>query len=188
MNTHTDQCCEEATPISGFRPGRQQPSHKILLLEPSNHVRDWLAAWLMSSGYQVDKAATVLEARNAVIINQYDLLIIDHNPQNGEELELVDWLHSAPTAAPTPTVVLSGKLNLKELSRNRSLQTQWFQLLKTAAYLRKPFTTGELLTTVSEILATVASWQPQNVIPVPTPAERPQLFQPGEPAKELAAA
>jgi DNA-binding response OmpR family regulator len=133
------------------RPG---PARRILLVDDEPDLRRFAAQALVGSGFQVDTAENGAVAWENLQRNSYDLLITDHNMPKLTGVELVRKLRSARMTL--PVILATGKLPVKELSQNPSLQL--------AAILPKPFSFEELLGTVNEFLC-AATDAPEQVEP-----------------------
>ena len=122
--------------------GKPNPPHRILVVDDNEDVRRLNTEVLANSGFTVDAAADGAVAWNALRLNDYDLLLTDHGmpPVNG--LHLVKKLRAARMAM--PVIMVSGMEPAKELRRH-----PWLQIDAT---LLKPYTPGELLATVRNVL------------------------------------
>jgi DNA-binding response OmpR family regulator len=125
------------------KPG---PTHRILVVEDEPDIRRFTAQALIGSGFHVDAAEDGAVAWETLQLNNYDLLITDHNMPKLTGVELVKKLRSARMAL--PVILATGKLPVELLSQNPSLQL--------AAMLPKPFSYEELLGTVNEVLRATA--------------------------------
>lgn len=133
---------------SGQSPGAQarchtNPSNRILVVDDDMLIRQLNAKVLSLFGYQTETAADGAAAWEALQANSYDLLITDNNMPKVSGVELVKKVRSARMAL--PVILASGALPTQELDRN-----PWLQPVAT---LVKPFSSGQLLETVKEVLA-----------------------------------
>jgi len=119
------------------------PFNRILVVDDDTDLRLLSAEVLSRSGYRVDTAEDGAAGWEALHGNNYDLLITDHNMPKVSGIELVKKVRSARMAL--PVILASGALPTEELNRH-----PWLQL---AATLVKPFSSGQLLETVKEVLA-----------------------------------
>jgi DNA-binding response OmpR family regulator len=131
---------------------RAGPPHRILVVEDDGNIRSFNAEALRQSGYQVDTAEdgkAGWTALQAVIYDtdRYDLLITDDDMPKVTGVELVRRLRTARMEL--PVIMATGTLPAQEPTRS-----PW---LHPAATLLKPYTSAELLGTVSEILPTTGS-------------------------------
>lgn len=106
-------------------------------------IRQLNAKVLSLFGYQTETAADGAAAWEALQANSYDLLITDNNMPKVSGVELVKKVRSARMAL--PVILASGAIPTQELDRN-----PWLQPVAT---LVKPFSSGQLLETVKEVLA-----------------------------------
>lgn len=133
------------------------PSNRILVVDDDRDLRLLSADVLVHSGYQVDTAADGADGWEALHTKSYDLLITDNSMPKLSGVELVKKLRSAHMAL--PVILASGAMPTEELDRH-----PWLQL---AATLVKPFSTGQLLETVNEVLS-----QPTVPAAAPSSASR----------------
>src|SRR5439155_4854333 len=125
-------------------PTRSQtnPSSHILVVDDDGDFRQLSAGALVSFGYRVDVAEDGEAAWKALHANSYDLLITDNKLPKVSGVELVKKLRSAGMTL--PVMLASSAVPTEYLSRNPPLQL--------AATLLKPFSSGQLLKTVKEVL------------------------------------
>ncbi|MBI5772378.1 MAG: response regulator [Verrucomicrobia bacterium] len=128
---------------------RERP-RKILFVDDEAGLREVWARLLAGAGYEVDTAPDGHTGWGALCRKSYDLLITDHKMPGQTGLELVGKLRS--THMILPVILVSGTLDLKELHQHR-----WLNL---AATLAKPFTAGQLLASVQDILRPPAAGTP----------------------------
>jgi len=140
MNTLFERPCDRAVP-SPTR-SRTNPAGHILLVDDDGEIRQLSAGALVPFGYRVDVAEDGAAAWKALHANSYDLLITDNNMPKVSGVELVKKLRSARMTL--PVILMSGELPAAELDRN-----PWLQL---AATVIKPFSGGQLLETVRQVL------------------------------------
>jgi two-component system OmpR family response regulator len=120
------------------------PPHRILVVEDDDEIRRLSAELLVDSGYHVDAAEDGAVAWDALQRNSYDLLVTDNNMPKVSGVELLKKLHAARMAL--PVIMATGVFPDEEFTRSPWLQP--------AATLLKPFTAGELLITVKNVLHT----------------------------------
>jgi len=128
------------------------PSNRILLIDDDSDLRLLSAEVLVHSGYQVDTAEDGAAGWEALHAKSYDLLITDNSMPKVSGVELVKKLRSARMAL--PVILASGAVPTEELDRN-----PWLQPVAT---LVKPFSAGQLLETVNEVLS-------QSTVPAAAP-------------------
>lgn len=139
---------DDKVPQTGASPGAQvrcptTPRSRILVVDDDVAFRMLSAEVLVGSGYQVDTAEDGIAAWATLHANGYDLLITDNNIRKVSGVELVKEMRCARMTL--PVILASGELPLEELDRN-----PWLQPVATLA---KPFTGGQLLETVNQVLA-----------------------------------
>jgi DNA-binding response OmpR family regulator len=122
--------------------GQANSSHRILVVDDDDDIRDISAQVLTAYGYRADTAADGADAWKALRARSYDLLITDHNMPKVTGIELVRTLRSERMTL--PVVLMSGTLPEEALVQNSPLQL--------AGTLLKPFTMEELVATVTKIV------------------------------------
>lgn len=122
--------------------GPTKPLHRILVIEDDAIIRKLNARVLAHSGYQVDAAEDGAIGWEALLANNFDLLITDHDMPRLSGLELVKKARFAHMTL--PIILATGTLPEKELGRH-----PWLQITAT---LLKPFSPEQLLETVKKVL------------------------------------
>jgi DNA-binding response OmpR family regulator len=112
------------------------------MVDDDKSIRHFCVQALFASGYQVNAAEDGAAAWDALQINSYNLLITDHSMPKVTGVELLQKLYDARKAL--PVIMATGTLPEAEFTR-----CPW---LLPDATLLKPYTTAELLETVSEVL------------------------------------
>ena len=135
-------------PQTGASPGAQArchstPANRILVVDDDVDIRQVNAEVLRRLGYHTETVADGAAAWEALQAKSYDLLITDNRMPKVSGVELVKKMRSAHMTL--PVILASGVLPMDELDRN-----PWLQPVVT---LVKPFTGGQLLETVKEVLA-----------------------------------
>ncbi|HWX22138.1 MAG TPA: response regulator [Candidatus Binatia bacterium] len=151
-------------------PSETYPSHRVLVAEDDDFIRQFDTAVLLHSGYEVDAAADGAAAWQALTTNSYDLLITDNDMPKVSGIELLKKLRAARMAL--PVIMATGTSPEEEFTRQ-----PW---LKPAATLLKPFTPEEMLRTVKEVLRAADSHCAQ---PEPLPGRSNQPFSEVVPLK-----
>ena len=113
----------------------------ICIVEGNPHLRSLLGWHLQQSGYSVQQAATVNQARHAFYRYQPKLVILDSDLPDGDGIELCRWLQQEGKSL---ILVLSARNSEKDVVR----------ALKAGAddYLKKPFGMQEFLARVEALL------------------------------------
>jgi len=127
---------------------------RILVVDDERMIRQLNTEVLSCSGYQVDAAENGAVAWDALQLNNYDLLITDHDMPKVTGVELLQKIHAARMAL--PVIMATGTPPEEELDRHPWLQIQ--------AILLKPYTFNELLGTVKSVLH-AATGGPQPIAP-----------------------
>ncbi len=145
-----DRASEETE--SPLAPGPADPPQRILVVENEGAIRSFNAEVLRHSGYQVDTAEDGEAGWRALHAagydtGSYDLLITDNDMPKVTGVELLKRLRTARMKV--PVIMASGTLPEQEPTRN-----PWLQPI---AILLKPYTSKELLGTVSAVLRTTDS-------------------------------
>jgi two-component system, OmpR family, response regulator len=123
------------------KPNLSNSSHRILVVDDDEDLRQLNVEILTSSGYRVDAAADGALALESLHINNYDLLLTDCDMPNVDGLNLIKKLRAAHKTI--PVILASGTAPTKGLNHS------WLQIDST---LPKPYTLDELLTTVRKVL------------------------------------
>jgi len=128
----------------GAQARRHAPrANRILVVDDDVDIRQVHAEALRRFGYQTETVADGAAAWEALQANSYDLLITDNRMPKVSGVELVKKMRSAHMTL--PVILASGLLPTEDLDRN-----PWLQPVAT---LVKPFTGGQLLQTVNQVLA-----------------------------------
>jgi DNA-binding NtrC family response regulator len=130
--------------VPGCTPPRGRPDscQRILVVEDEPIICRFNAEMLRRSGYEADGAADGALAWHALQVNHYDLVVTDNNMPNVSGLELIEMIHRARLFL--PVIMATGTPPAVEFARR-----PW---LHPAAVLIKPYTSGELLETVENVL------------------------------------
>jgi len=115
---------------------------RILVVDEDSDLRMLYTEALGRPGYHVDAAADGAAALKALQVNNYHLLITEHNLPTLTGVELVRTLRAARMAL--PVIMAAARLPIQELTRSPSLQP--------VAVLPKPFYISQLLETVRAVL------------------------------------
>ena len=131
------------------------PPHRILVVDHDPFARHLSADVLIRHGYEVNAAEDGASGWDELQACNYHLLITEHDLPKLTGIELVRKLRAARMAL--PVVMASGRLPVRALSRNPSLQL--------AAKLLKPLPVDALLDTVEIALRETDSPREQLVPP-----------------------
>ena len=119
----------------GIRP-------RIMVVDDDPDIRHLMSEVLAGSGYSVDVAENGTRAWKALHLKRYDLLLTDHEMPGMTGLQLVNKLRLA--GFQFPVIVASGTPPVDMAVRNSALES--------VMMLPKPFTLGELIRLVKELL------------------------------------
>jgi DNA-binding response OmpR family regulator len=115
---------------------------RILVVDDDGDMRRLNTEVLVSYGYEVDGAEDGAVAWDALQLNDYDLIVTDNRMPKVTGVELLKKMRAARMAL--PVIMATGVLPLDEFAR--------YPWLKPAATLVSPYSTGELLGKVKEVL------------------------------------
>ena len=156
MSAHSSS--DNSNPFSPT-PQKAGALNRILVIDDDPDTRQFCVDALTGSGYRVDSASDgesgwkVLGTVSYESDN-YDLLITDNNMPVLTGLELIDKVRAARITV--PIILVSGELpeviRAAVDAKAPLPQQAWNQSLQISAALPKPFTIGELLQTVKEVL------------------------------------
>ena len=108
---------------------------KILLIEDHAALREMVAGHLTSRGFAVDEAASADEARAALSVTSYDVLVLDLGLPDGDGIELLEETRRKTSAA-VPVIVVTARDALDERVRGLNAGAD--------DYIVKPFDLVEL--------------------------------------------
>jgi DNA-binding response OmpR family regulator len=121
---------------------RMNSQTRILLVDDDRDFRELQKDLLTSAGYEVESASDGAAGWEALRTNDYDLVITDNHMPKMTGLEMIENLHAAHMTV--PVIMATGNLPTEEFARR-----PW---LKPEASLQRPYTDGELLDTVRNVL------------------------------------
>ena len=127
---------------SPFRCQTRLP-HRILVVDDESCIRRLNAELLLRSGYRVDTAEDGAEAWRALGAENYNLLLTDNNMPKVTGVELIKKVRGARIEM--PIIMATATLPEEEFD-----QHPW---LRPEAILLKPYTVGEMLRAVKELLS-----------------------------------
>lgn len=111
-------------------------------MDDESCIRRLNAEMLLRSGYHVDTAENGADAWRALGVERYDLLITDHNMPKVTGVELIKRVRGARMAL--PIIMATASLPEEEFAKHPWLQPE--------AMLLKPYTVGDMLMTVRDVL------------------------------------
>lgn len=128
---------------------------KVLLVEDNPELRAMIAAHLTTRGLRVDALATGNDARAALALSTYDILLLDLGLPDGDGLELITEITSRPNFH-LPIIVITARDALS--SRVAGLNAG------ADDYLIKPFDLLELQARIHAVLRRPGERQSQMLI------------------------
>jgi DNA-binding response OmpR family regulator len=130
-------------------PPQRQPGlrQRILVVDDDPLIRQLNSEVLIYSGYQVDAADDGAAAWDALLVNDYDLLVTDNDMPKVTGVALLKKVHATRMAL--PVIMAAGTLPAWEFAK-----CPWLQ---PAAVVLKPYTFDELLAKVKEVLQATAT-------------------------------
>jgi len=124
----------------------QPPQQSILVVDDDHSMRSMLMRYLSGHGYNVDGAATAVEAMSAFAGNTYDLVLLDLGLPDGDGTELSRrWREQASV----PIVYITG--------RNEEADMVMGLELGADDYITKPFSLREVLARMRAVMRRAGS-------------------------------
>jgi chemosensory pili system protein ChpA (sensor histidine kinase/response regulator) len=117
---------------------------RALVVDDSLSVRKTLSQLLVDAGYEVRTARDGFDALEALSRERADIVLTDLEMPNLNGLDLTRRIRQSPTLAALPVVMIT--------SRATDKHRAGAQDVGVSAYLTKPYTDGELLGQVRELL------------------------------------
>jgi len=119
---------------------------RVLVVEDSQTMRDWLAAALedLDPPLEIDVAANGFEALRLLPHHSYDLVVTDINMPDIHGLELISFVRKDPRHRATPLLIVSTESSEEDRRRGIALGAN--------AYLVKPFAASELQRVAQDLL------------------------------------
>lgn len=123
----------------------------ILVVDDSPMLREMISALLDKSGLTISVAKDGQEAKDKIIANPPDLVVLDVVMPNINGYELCRWVKSQPATQDVLVILCS--------SKSEEFDRYWGIKQGADAYVIKPFRPGELLGTVETLLASKCAQQ-----------------------------
>ncbi|HTB83098.1 MAG TPA: response regulator [Candidatus Sulfotelmatobacter sp.] len=123
-------------------PRRPKLRQRVLVVEDDQMIRRLNTEVLTCSGYEVDSAVDGADAWCALQLDNYDLIVTDHDMPKLSGVGLLQKLHAARQSL--PVIMAAGTFPQPELDRH-----PWLQIHAT---LLKPYTFAVLIRTVKTVL------------------------------------
>jgi hypothetical protein len=122
--------------------GQKHSPIRILLVDDNRDFRELQKDLLAAAGYEIQCAHDGAAGWEALQNENYDLVITDNQMPRMTGLEMIEKLYSAEMSI--PVIMATGNLPNEEFARK-----PW---LKPEGSLQRPYTNGELLDTVRNVL------------------------------------
>ena len=116
----------------------------VLLIEDSLTETDVLTRYLQQGGWTVMSVKSVEEAQNRLSLSRPDLIVLDVVLPGQSGFELCRELKTSPSTVSIPVVLCSTK--------STEADKMWGSMLGADAYLPKPISQQDLLTTVQRLV------------------------------------
>ncbi len=117
----------------------------ILVVDDSPMLREMISGLLDKSGLTITVAKDGQEAKDKILANPPDLVVLDVVMPNMNGYELCRWVKSNPPTQNVLVILCS--------SKSEEFDRYWGIKQGADAYVIKPFRPGELLGTVKTLLA-----------------------------------
>ncbi|MGB3298806.1 MAG: response regulator [Phormidesmis sp.] len=117
----------------------------ILIVDDSPMLREMISGLLDKSGLIISVAKDGQEAKEKIVANPPDLVVLDVVMPNMNGYELCRWVKSNPSTQHVLVVLCS--------SKSEEFDRYWGIKQGADAYVIKPFRPGELTDTVQTLLA-----------------------------------
>jgi DNA-binding response OmpR family regulator len=119
-------------------------ARRILLVDDDKDILQYSMEVLTAAGYLVEGVKDGAAGWQALLVNNYDLVMTDNKMPKMTGLEMIEKLRSANMAI--PVILATGALPLHDFDRK-----PW---LKPDAMLERPFSSDQLLATIRTCLGT----------------------------------
>lgn len=114
---------------------------RVLVVEDNSDLRRLYAIGLNQRGFEVKLAANGAEAIDRISTEAPDVVVLDLLMPIMSGWEVIDRINDSKRALPVPVIIISGQTEPDDRPRPPSV----------AAWLSKPITLEELVTTISSI-------------------------------------
>jgi len=121
----------------------------ILVVDDSPMLREMISGLLDKSGLTISVAKDGQEAKDKIVSDPPDLVVLDVVMPNMNGYELCRWVKNNPTTKNVLVILCS--------SKSEEFDRYWGIKQGADAYVIKPFRPGELLSTVQTLLASKVS-------------------------------
>ena len=118
-------------------------THRVLVVDDSDAIRDLIVVNLQLEGYDVRSAADGQQALDVVGQWRPDVVTLDVVMPGLDGFETLERLRADPETADIPVVLVTGRAQAADRSRGEALGAD--------AYLTKPFEPAELVAVVGRL-------------------------------------
>jgi twitching motility two-component system response regulator PilH len=116
----------------------------VLIVDDSSTLREMISDLLLKAGMTVLEAKDGIEAKEKILANPPELVVLDIVMPNMNGYELCRWIKNNPSTENVPVVLCS--------SKNEEFDRYWGMKQGADAYIAKPFRPVELVDTVKHLL------------------------------------
>jgi twitching motility two-component system response regulator PilH len=116
----------------------------VLIVDDSSTLREMISDLLLKAGMTVLEAKDGIEAKEKILANPPELVVLDIVMHNMNGYELCRWIKNNPSTENVPVVLCS--------SKNEEFDRYWGMKQGADAYIAKPFRPVELVDTVKHLL------------------------------------
>ena len=133
--------CDASCVTDSSQPPVPVRQRRILVADDDKGIRDLISTVLAGAGFNVNAASDGQQAWEALLHEQYDLLITDNEMPRLVGIELIERIRDAGMSV--PIIIASGSFTMEKVRDHPELQI--------AAALPKPFRIVELLDAVRHV-------------------------------------
>ncbi len=116
----------------------------ILIVEDDQHIRKLLNILIRRDDVVIDEAVEGLEARQKLLDNHYDLVILDLMMPHVDGFSLLKEMREREETAQVPVIIVSARSEDRDLMKGYSMGANY--------YITKPFEPHDLIHSVELIL------------------------------------
>lgn len=118
----------------------------ILVVEDHEDMRTLIEEYLVSGGASVITAESGLRAREALVLQRFDLIVTDIAMPTESGIQMMERIRAEGLSTYIPAIAISGEIRTEEL---RQFSPVLFQ-----AVLAKPFDPSRLVAIAAELIGT----------------------------------
>jgi twitching motility two-component system response regulator PilH len=116
----------------------------VLIVDDSSTLREMISGLLIKSGMTVLEAKDGVEAKEKILANPPQLIVLDIVMPNMNGYELCRWIKTNPATEEVPVIMCS--------SKSEDFDRYWGMKQGADAYITKPFRPVEMVETVKHLL------------------------------------